>query len=111
MFLNITQSIIGAPISELTELIGRVVLAHGICDIMSHKVSKLAPTIIQAGRTILWSDVRKIPLTICGTAIPIKAIGPVNAVAVPAKRQHKIITIANFYTKHYPIISHKFIKI
>ena len=88
-----TQSIIGAPISELTELMGRVVSDHGTCEMMSQSVSKLAPTIIHAGSTILWSLVRNIPLTICGTAIPIKAIGPVNAVAVPASRQHKIITV------------------
>ena len=79
--------------SELTEFIGSVASDHGICEIMSQRVSRLAPTMIHAGSTILWSEVRNIPLTICGTAIPINAIGPVKAVAVPAKRQHKIIVV------------------
>lgn len=79
--------------SELTEFIGRTDSVQGICDIMSHRHSKLAPTTIHAGITILWSLVRNIPLTICGTAMPMNAIGPVNAVAVPASRQHNIITV------------------
>ena len=45
---------------------------------------RAAPIKMDAGISILWTELLKIPRAICGTAIPTKAMGPVKAVMLPA---------------------------
>ena len=52
----------------------------------SHTSSRQAPMRAEAGMVMRWLEVRKIPRAICGTATPMNAIGPQNAVIPPANR-------------------------
>ena len=44
------------------------------------------PESMVAGRSMRWSAERNNIFAMCGTAMPMKPIGPQNAVTVPAKR-------------------------
>ena len=76
----------GAPKSEVIALIGRMASEPGSCAIISKIKSKAAPSRMTMGVSSRWLAVLKSILPMCGTANPIKAIGPQNAVTVPANR-------------------------
>lgn len=74
----------GTPKIEVIAFIGRVILRPGNCEIISLKSIVTEPIKIVAGRSIICDDVLNIILERCGTATPIKAIGPQKAVTLPA---------------------------
>ena len=76
--------IIGAPNSAVTALIGSVPGSPGSWEIRSHTSIIIDPQQMEPNNTIRWFDVLNMPLAMCGVVIPIKAIGPVKAVVVPA---------------------------
>ena len=76
----------GIPIIAVTELMGSVVCIPGNCETISLKSITILPVKITAGTSTKWFEVLKITLQMCGTAIPIKPIGPQNAVIVPASK-------------------------
>ena len=73
------------PRIAVTELIGRVPLYVGSCEIISLIKTNIAPMIADAGIRILWSAVLNSIRAMCGTIIPTKPIGPQNAVIEPAR--------------------------
>ncbi len=64
---------------------GRVMEWKGTCAIASQHKRMMLPHKKTAGIIKRWSAVAMNCRTICGTARPIKAIGPVKAVMLPAK--------------------------
>ena len=88
----------GAPISEVTAFIGSTLLPKSPLEIRSQKIRIIAPMTQTAGISTLWSLVPKRILERCGTAIPMKAIGPQKAVMTPVRRAVMPIKInlANF---------------
>ena len=70
---------------EVIALIGNMYAEFGICAMVSLKSITILPIISEAGINILWFEVLKIIFAICGTANPINAIGPENAVITPVK--------------------------
>ena len=85
-FLINNQITIGAPNKEVIAFIGNVNSDVGNCAIISQINNTIAPVIAVAGISVLWLDVVKINLVICGTANPTKAIGPENAVITPVNK-------------------------
>ena len=75
----------GAPKRDVTALIGSVPLNIDNWDTISQINKIVEPQRIDAGNMIFTLEVLNTPRAICGTVIPIKPIGPVKAVAVPAK--------------------------
>ena len=67
-------------------MIGNVYSDVGTCAIISQINNTIAPVIAVAGINILWFEVVKISLAICGTANPINAIGPEKAVITPVNK-------------------------
>ena len=67
-------------------MIGNVYSRVGNCAIISQINNTIAPVIAVAGINILWFEVVKINFAICGTANPIKANGPENAVITPVNK-------------------------
>ena len=67
-------------------LIGKVNSLVGNCAIESQISKTIPPINAEAGINILWFDVENIIFAICGTAKPIKAIGPENAVITPVNK-------------------------
>ena len=81
----IIQMMMGEPNRAVMELMGRMPCVAATCEMMSQASMMVVPHKMAAGMMVRWSDVRKIPRAIWGTVIPMKAIGPVNAVEVPAR--------------------------
>lgn len=77
LFLRITQITTGAPKIDVTTLMGNICSLPGIWAITSQKSKTRLPVKNTDGINLLWSLVEKTALVRCGTAIPIKAIGPV----------------------------------
>ena len=75
-----TQSTMGAPMSAVTELMGRLPSNEGSRAMRLQNKAKSMPRKAVAGMRSLWSLLRNRNLAICGTANPKKAIGPQNAV-------------------------------
>ena len=94
------QIISGAPNKELMALIGMVYTLN--CEIMSQTSSKDAPHKADAGITMLWLDDLNSPRAMCGTATPINAMGPVNAVVAPANRPVAMINTNRVFTTEMP---------
>ena len=80
------QTITGAPNRAVTALIGSVACVPGSCEIKSQSNRVMAPQSIAPGSITRWLGVRNNPRAMCGMVIPIKAMGPVNAVDVPASK-------------------------
>ena len=76
----------GAPNNEVIAFMGKVYSLFGNCAILSQISIIIEPLIATAGNKILWFDVLKSSLVKCGTANPIKAIGPENAVITPVNK-------------------------
>ncbi len=70
---------------EVMALMGKIMFSKIIKVRISHKSIRLIPTPIFAQNNTKWLEVLKIILEMCGTAKPINAIGPTNAVMLPAK--------------------------
>ena len=85
-FLINNQITTGAPNNEVIAFIGKVYSKVGNWAILSQINNTIAPVIAVAGINILWLEVVKINLAICGTANPIKAIGPEKAVMTPVSK-------------------------
>ena len=85
-FRKINQMTKGAPKSDVMAFIGRVDSDPGNCAIKSKARSKIAPSKMTMGVKNKWLEVLNSILPICGTAKPMKAIGPQNAVMVPANK-------------------------
>lgn len=77
----------GAPISEQMALMGNMYSLMGNWVKQSHSINSVAPISMDAGKIRWWFEVLNKPLAKWGTAMPIKAMGPVKAVVVAAKRQ------------------------
>lgn len=67
---------IGIPNNEVTELIGRLRVDHGIEEIKSHKTATTAPNTIEPNNKYLWLVILSTNRNKLGIAMPIKAIGP-----------------------------------
>ena len=76
----------GASPTAVTELILSSVGAKAVLAISSQISVIIAPPRKHAGIMISGFAVFKMPLMICGTAIPTKDIGPAKAVTVADKR-------------------------
>ena len=76
----------GAPNKEVIALIGNVNSLVGNCAMLSQISNTIPPMIAEAGTNILWLDVENNIFEICGTAKPIKAIGPEKAVMTPVNK-------------------------
>ena len=81
----IIQMMMGEPNRAVMELMGRMPCVAATCEMMSQASMMVVPHKMAAGMMVRWSDVRKMPRAMWGTVIPMKAIGPVNAVEVPAR--------------------------
>ena len=76
----------GAPKIEVIAFIGKVKSIPGICEMVSqHNINK-APINMVAQNNMPWLLVWNTNFAKCGTANPTKAIGPANAVMLPARR-------------------------
>lgn len=77
---------IGAATSDDNVDIGsdRLRLYDASETIQSHNSNRFAPSSAQAGTVSRWFDVCMIPRAKCGTATPMNAIGPHQAVTPPA---------------------------
>ena len=75
----------GAPKIDVIALIGKVKSKPGNCETVSQSSIITAPSKMVAKNKVLWLLVWKTNFEICGTAKPTKAIGPTNAVILPAK--------------------------
>ncbi len=84
--LTINNTTTGAPNSAVTEFIGSTVALPGSCEITSQMSISKGPTKITPGNTVRWFTVLNKSLVTWGTVMPIKAIGPVNAVSIPANK-------------------------
>ncbi len=62
----------------------------------------IAPNKKTAGNNILWFEVLNTCLVICGMAKPINAIGPANAVIVPANKLVAITIIKRLFLMFNP---------
>src|SRR6218665_639763 len=91
--LTISQITIGAPIIEVIALMGKVNSKPGICENVSQINIIVAPIKSVPANKILWLLVRNNNFPRCGTANPIKAIGPAKAVMLPAS-----MLVANMIT-------------
>lgn len=80
---------IGMPINAAVLPGGMGTEAH--CEIMSAVRAKAAPVISPSGMITEWTDVPEIILAICGAMMPMKPIGPQNAVTVPVIMLHDAI--------------------
>ena len=76
----------GAPNSDVIAFIGNVYSLEGNWAILSQISIMIAPLMATAGTNILWLEVLKSSLVKCGTAKPIKAIGPEKAVITPVNK-------------------------
>ena len=76
----------GAPNKEVIALMGRVYSLVGNWAILSQISIIMAPLMATAGTNILWLEVLKSSFVKCGTARPIKAIGPEKAVITPVNK-------------------------
>lgn len=76
---------IGAPTIEVMALMGNVNSKPGICETLSQINIIIEPIKSVPVNKILWSLVRNNNFPKCGTASPIKAIGPAKEVMLPAK--------------------------
>ena len=76
----------GAPNNEVIALIGKVYSLVGNWAMLSQISIMMAPLMATAGTNILWLEVQKSSLVKCGTANPIKAIGPEKAVITPVNK-------------------------
>ena len=77
---------IGAPNSGVTAFSGRIVFEPGIIIRILHNSAMIAPAKIVTGSSILWLDVPNISRATCGTASPIKEMGPQKAVVVAVSK-------------------------
>ena len=75
-----THSTMGAPISAVTELMGKLPSNEGRRAMRLQNKAKSMPMKAVAGISSLWSLLLKRKRAMCGTAKPKKAIGPQNAV-------------------------------
>ena len=73
----------GAPNKEVIAFMGKVYSLVGNWAILSQISIIIAPLMATAGNNILWLEVLKSSFVKCGTAKPIKAIGPEKAVITP----------------------------
>ena len=71
----------GAPIIGVIALSGIMPRSPGNRQIALHSSATIIPILMVAGSSCRWSSVLTIILAMCGTASPINAIGPQNAVA------------------------------
>ena len=76
----------GAPNNDVIAFIGKVYSLVGNCAILSQINIIIAPLIATAGINVLWFEVLNNNFVICGTAKPINAIGPENAVITPVNK-------------------------
>ena len=67
---------IGAPMRAVTELIGSAPSKPGIRAMTLQIRASNAPTSVTAGIRIRWLEVAKMVRQRCGTARPMKTIGP-----------------------------------
>ena len=89
-----THSTIGAPMSAVTELIGRLPSNEGRRAMRLQSKAKSIPMKAVAGIRSLWSLLLKRNLAMCGTAKPRKAMGPQNAVMMAVRKpETKMISI------------------
>ena len=72
----------GAPSMGVTAFNGSILLVPGITISILHNRAIQEPASIVTGTSILWLDEPSISLAICGTASPMKEIGPQKAVVV-----------------------------
>ena len=71
--------------TDVIALIGNVKSCPGTCAITSQNNITIAPIKSVLQNKIKWLLVWKTSFAMCGTANPIKAIGPAKAVMLPAK--------------------------
>ena len=76
---------IGAPMIEVMALMGNVNSKPGIWETISQNNIIIAPIKSVPKNKMWWLLVLNNNLAKCGTANPINAIGPANAVMLPAK--------------------------
>ena len=84
--------IIGAPNNDVMALMGKVNSLVGNWAIPSQINIIMAPPMATAGIKILWLEVLNNNLVKCGTANPINAMGPENAVMTPVSKLVAIST-------------------
>ena len=100
----ISQMIKGAPKAVVTALMGRLVANPGNWAMVSQANRTNMPKRAVAGNNILWSLVLNNNLPKCGTAIPIKAMGPQNAVIPPVSIPVLTIMIHRNLSKFIPML-------
>ena len=89
-FFNTIHNMIGAPKRALIVEMGNAYVP--ILQSISQISKIFAPIKAEAGIVKRWLLVANTPRAICGTATPINAIGPQNAVTLPANK-HDATTI------------------
>ena len=78
--------ITGAPMIGVTAFKGMIPFSPGSTQIILHNNDMAAPVRIVPGIKYRWLSVLRNILAICGTASPIKAIGPQYAVVTAVSR-------------------------
>lgn len=94
----------GAPINDESALTGKTYPSPGSWEKISHNSTNTAPQSIQQGVSKRWTEVCRSPLTMCGTAMPIKPIGPVKAVVAPVNNVAERIIIQRILRTSTPIL-------
>ena len=79
----ISQMINGAPKAVVIAFKGNVLAMPGSWLMVSQASKITTPKLAAAGKSNAWFWVRKSSLARCGTAMPIKAMGPQKAVMLP----------------------------
>ena len=95
----------GTPTIAIVLAIGRTL--GDACEMRSAVIAVTAPVRREAGIIVLWTDVLKTPLAMCGATIPTKPSGPQNAVTVAARRLQLNNALSRIFLTGAPDISAK----
>ena len=95
--------IMGTPTIAIVLATGRTL--GEACEMMSAVTAVTAPVRREAGIIVLWTDVLKTPLAMCGATIPTKPSGPQNAVTVAARRLQLNNALSRIFLTGAPDIS------
>lgn len=78
-------SMTGMPTTAMVLAVGRG--AEASCESRSAARLIMQPVRSEAGRMVLWAEVRQMARAICGATMPTKPSGPQNAVTAPVSTQ------------------------
>ena len=90
------------PIREVIAFMGMTYPLLGSWEMMSLSSIMHAPSNSECGMIFRWMDVSRSRRLTCGTAIPTKPIGPVNAVDTPVRNTVSPISMSRLFLTSTP---------